>query len=67
MTQDLLALADWLSHKGVTHVALEFTGEFWKPVYNILEGAFIDHGGQCPAYQERARTQDGRAGCRLDR
>ncbi len=38
MTQDLLALADWLSEQGVTHVALESTGEFWKPVYNILEG-----------------------------
>jgi transposase len=32
MTQDLLALADWLSHTGVTHVAFESTGEFWKPV-----------------------------------
>jgi transposase len=38
MTQDLLALADWLSHQGITHVALESTGEFWKPVYNILAG-----------------------------
>ena len=41
MTQDLLALADWLTEQGVTHVALESTGEFWKPVFNILEGAFI--------------------------
>jgi transposase len=41
MTQDLLALADWLSHKGVTHVALESTGEYWKPVYNILEGTVV--------------------------
>jgi len=41
MTHDLLALADWLSQHHVTHVALESTGEFWKPVYNILEGAFI--------------------------
>jgi transposase len=40
MTHDVLALADWLSQQGVTHVALESTGEFWKPVYNILEGAF---------------------------
>lgn len=40
MTQDLLALSDWLSTLGITHVALEATGEFWKPVYNILEASF---------------------------
>jgi len=40
MTADLLALSDWLSSKKVTHVAMESTGEFWKPVYNILEGNF---------------------------
>ncbi|HEV2126649.1 MAG TPA: IS110 family transposase [Chloroflexota bacterium] len=39
-TQDLLALADWLTNKGITHVAMESTGEFWKPVYNILEANF---------------------------
>jgi transposase len=40
MTQDLLALAAWLTSKGITHVAMESTGEFWKPVYQILEGSF---------------------------
>jgi len=40
MTQDLLALADWLLAHGVTHVAMESTGEFWKPVYQILEALF---------------------------
>lgn len=40
MTADLLALSDWLTTKGVTHVAMESTGEFWKPVYNLLEGNF---------------------------
>jgi len=40
MTADLLALADWLTGRAVTHVAMESTGEFWKPVYNLLEGAF---------------------------
>src|SRR5215212_10491397 len=38
MTDDLLALADWLRAAGCTHVAMESTGVFWKPVYNILEG-----------------------------
>ena len=37
MTVDLLALSDWLSRLGVTHVALESTGVFWRPVFNILE------------------------------
>ncbi len=40
MTQDLLALADWLITQGVTHVAMESTGEYWKPVYNLLEASF---------------------------
>jgi transposase len=40
MTQDLLRLADWLSSLGVTHVALEATGEYWKPVHAILEASF---------------------------
>lgn len=40
MTEDLLALADWLQVVGVTHVAMESTGMFWRPVYNILEGQF---------------------------
>jgi len=37
MTADLLALLDWLLAQGVTHVAMESTGEYWKPVFNILE------------------------------
>jgi transposase len=40
MTADLLALADWLTVHGVTHVAMESTGEYWKPVFNLLEADF---------------------------
>jgi transposase len=40
MTADLLAMADWLIAQGVTHVAMESTGVFWKPIYNILEDRF---------------------------
>ena len=40
MTRDLLALSDWLAVEGVTHVAMESTGVFWKPIHNILEGQF---------------------------
>ena len=40
MTPDLIALREWLQAYGVTHVALESTGVYWKPVYYVLEGAF---------------------------
>jgi transposase len=40
MTRDLLELADWLQSHQVTHVAMESTGVYWKPVWNILEGQF---------------------------
>jgi len=40
MTRDLLVLADWLTEASITHVAMESTGEYWKPVYNLLEGTF---------------------------
>jgi len=40
MTRDLLELADWLQCHHVTHVAMESTGVYWKPVWNILEGQF---------------------------
>src|SRR5438874_3067939 len=40
MTDDLLALADWLAAESVTHVAMESTGVFWKPLFNLLEDRF---------------------------
>jgi transposase len=40
MTADLLELADWLTLQHVTHVALESTGVYWKPAWNVLEGSF---------------------------
>lgn len=40
MTPDLLALADWLRAVGCTHVAMESTSAYWRPVYNLLEGQF---------------------------
>ena len=36
-TAGLLVLADWLASEGVTHVALESTRVYWRPVFNILE------------------------------
>jgi transposase len=40
MTRDLLELSLWLQQLGVTHVAMESTGVYWKPVWNLLEGQF---------------------------
>ena len=37
-TRGLLELADWLTAQGVTHVAMEATGIYWKPVWHVLEG-----------------------------
>ena len=38
MTNSLLDLADWLVEQGITHTAMESTGVYWKPIYNLLEG-----------------------------
>src|SRR5438046_2517830 len=40
MTKDILALADWLTSAGCTHVAMESTGVYWRPIWNLLEGQF---------------------------
>ena len=40
MTIELLGLVDWLTEAGITHVAMERTGAYWHPVYNLREGHF---------------------------
>jgi len=40
MMEDLEGLSRWLGEQGVTHVAMESTGVYWKPVYNLLDGRF---------------------------
>ena len=40
LTKDLLMLSDWLTTFQVTHVAMESTGVFWQPLYNLLEEEF---------------------------
>ena len=37
MTADLLALSDWLDSLGVAQIAMESTGVYWKPIFNLLE------------------------------
>ena len=40
MTDDLLALGDWLAEQEVTHVAMDSTGVYWQPIWNLLEERF---------------------------
>jgi transposase len=40
MTASILELSDWMTEHTVTHVAMESTGEYWKPIYNLLEDNF---------------------------
>jgi len=55
-TGALQSMAHWLASQGVTHVVMEATGAFWKPVYNILEGRFT----LVVANPERVRAIPGR-------
>ena len=40
MTRELESMAEWLSREAVTHIAMESTGVYWKPIFNILEKRF---------------------------
>jgi transposase len=39
-TKELMALSEWLTEHGVTHVAMEATGVYWRPVWHVLDGSF---------------------------
>jgi transposase len=39
-TQEVLAMGDGLKEQGCTHLAMESSGVYWKPIYNLLEGDF---------------------------
>ena len=41
-TRSLLELGDWLATAGCTHVPMESTGSYWKPIYNLLEGTGLE-------------------------
>jgi transposase len=62
MTRDLEALRDWLKGHGVTHVGMESTGIYWKPVHGVLEGQFE----LIVANAHHIKTVPGQ-GCRVDR
>src|SRR5712691_1893316 len=40
MTDELQQLSGWLAEQAVTHIAMESTGSYWKPIFNVLEGSF---------------------------
>jgi transposase len=58
--RELLSLADWLRSWGVTRVGMEATGDYWKPVYFVLESQGLDcqlyHAGQVKALPGRPKT-----------
>jgi transposase len=39
-TSELMALSEWLTERGITHVAMEATGVYWRPVWHVLDGSF---------------------------
>ncbi len=45
VTAELLRLSDWLQEEGVTTVAMESTGVYWKPVFNVLETTGLEFAG----------------------
>jgi hypothetical protein len=40
MTNEILLLKEWLKTSGCTHIAMESTGVYWKPIFHLLEGEF---------------------------
>ena len=69
MTCNLLALSDWLAEQEVTQAAMESTGVYWKPVFNILESRFAvllvnaQHIKQVPGARRMSRTAPGSRSC----
>lgn len=58
MTCDLLRLSDWLTQRSCSHVAMESTGEYWRPVFNIMDSKLRGDTGQCCSHQECTRAQN---------
>ncbi len=50
-TDVIFSLMEWIKSKGCTHVAMESTGVYWKPIYNLLEGICLQ-----PHYRKKGYT-----------
>ena len=65
MTADLETLAAWLAEGGCTHVAMESTGVFWRPIFNILQESVevwvvnAHHVSMCRGGRPTSRTPSG--------
>src|SRR5262245_46094249 len=57
-THGLLELAEWLESVRCTHVAMEATGVYWKPVWHISRRAFCTDPGECSACEDGAWTKE---------
>ena len=66
MTEQLLELGDWLADKGVTHLAMESTGVYWKPIWNLLEDRFQILLVNAQHIKHVPGAQDGCQGQRVD-
>jgi hypothetical protein len=55
-TQGLLTLAGWLEEQGCSHIAMEATGVYWKPVWHILDGSFELVLANASPYPQRPRS-----------
>jgi len=66
LTPELLRLVDWLQSAGCTHVALESTGVYWKPIFAFVGGAVRDRARQCTAHESGPGSQNRREGCGMD-
>jgi transposase len=65
-TADLLEMRDWLKEKGCTHLAMESTGVYWKPIYNLLAGDFEILVVNAHHLKTVPRTQNGCQRLRVD-
>src|SRR5207248_11335819 len=68
-TRELVGLREWLLSEGCTHVAMESTGVYWKPIYAILEGALeivvanAQHIKKVPGRKTDGRMRNGSRTC----
>ncbi len=66
---DMIALRDWIISENCHHIAMESTGIYWMPIYEILEDASWRHhptSCKCTPYEERSWQKDRYAGFRMD-
>ncbi len=64
--QELLKFKTWLKENGCHKVALESTGNYWLPIYHVLEGSVNFISSKCLSDQAYSRKKDGHAGFRVD-